>query len=256
MVIFTEYLMVYPPVTMLKPAISYFLILLTVTCMLCSCQLLKENSKNGFNDGIYKKTRLGKKKVYVLNIGEDTITVIPIIELKDSTILLTKQRVNYTEEQNRVKDNKLVHKYYRPSFDFDLMTITMKYRQATNNIPNQMNTNLNGALYGGYRIDEFKLKYKRTPLNSYKQTVTHIGYSVGLYAGIGSTLVYSSTLTQPVAIDYEGVILLTGIAANLALERLTFGMSFGTDRLLDKYNDNWIYEARPYWGFVVGLNIN
>ena len=224
--------------------------------MLSSCILLRENSKNGFNDGIYRKTRLGQKKVYVLNIGEDTITVIPIVKYKDSTVLLTKQRVNYTEQQNKVKDNKLVHKYYRPSFDIDLMTITMKYRQATNNIPNQMNTNLNGALFGGYRIDEYNLNYERTPLNTYKQTVTHLGYSIGLYAGIGSTLINSSTLSQPVAIDYEGVVLLTGIAANLALERLTFGISFGTDRLLDKYNNDWIYEARPYWGFVVGLNIN
>ena len=221
------------------------------------CIVLRQSSKYSFNDGIYQTKRYSNDKVYVLKVEEDTIAVFPVMKFKDSVAILTKQRVNYTSMQKKLKDNKATHTFYRPSFDLDIMTIPMKYRPAIDGFPNQLTTNFNGAFYGGYRIDAYRLQYTRTPLNVYKQSVKHIGYSTGIYAGIGNTLIDGSTLATPAfPIQYEGVLLLTGIAANIALGNLTFGVSLGADHLLDKYHKQWLYEGMACFGFTLGLNID
>ena len=232
-----------------------FIILISV--YFSSCTVLQENSKYNFNDGIYKTRRFSHNQVYVLKIDDDTLAVFPVLQFKDSTAILTKQRVNYTSTQKKFKDNKVSHSFYRPSFDVDAMTIPFKYRPAEYILPNQLTTNFNGALFGGYRIDAYKVNYKRTPLNVYKQKVKHVGYSGGVFAGIGNTFVDEWSLKKPnINIQYEGMILITGLAANVAIEKLTVGVSLGPDFLLDKYHTQWIYEGKPCVGFIIGLDIN
>jgi len=217
--------------------------------------ILQENSKYKFNDGIYQTGRFSHDLVYVLKVDDDTIAVFPVLQFKDSTAILTKQRVNYTSMQRKLRDNKVSHNFYKPSFDLDVMTIPLKYRPSEYTIPNQLTTNFNGAIFGGYRIDDYKVNYKRTPLNVYKQSVKHTGYSAGLYAGIGNTPVDQWSLKTQVNIQYEGMLLIAGIAANMALERFTLGVSFGADYLQDSYHNQWIYEGKPCVGFTVGLDI-
>lgn len=241
----------------MKLSILIFLIISAIfTVFLSGCIILTENSKHSFNDGIYQTKRFSHNKVYVLKVDDDTLSVFPVLEFKDSTAILTKQRVNYTGIQKKMKDGKVVHNFYRPSFDLDVMTIPVKYRPATNLLPNQLTANFNGALYGGYRIDNYRVTYKRTPLNEYKQKVKHIGYSVGLFAGVGNTLIDAFALTNHYDTQYEGVLFISSIAANVAVSNLTFGISFGPDYLLDHNKQLWIYEGKPCIGFTVGLNIN
>ena len=235
--------------------------LLTITLLttagLSSCVLLSQNSKYNFNDGAYRTSPLSKKQVYVLNVDEDTIAVFPIIQFPDSTAILTSRRTNFTSQQRKLRNNKATHNFYRPSFDVDAMALPLKYRPAVDGFPNQLTTNFNGALFGGYRIDAYTLKYKRTPLNMYKQEVKHFGYSAGLYVGIGSTLADASTITQPnFQLQYEGALLITGIATNIAVQNITFGITLGIDHLLDKYHKEWLYEGKPNIAFSLGLNIN
>jgi hypothetical protein len=189
-------------------------------------------------------------------VDSDTIAVFPVLEFKDSTAILTKQRTNYMSTQKKFKDNKAMHTFYKPSFDLDLMTIAMKYRFPEEGVPNQLTTNFNGAAYFGYRIDAYTLKYKRTPLNIYKQAVKHIGYSGGIYAGFGNSLIDGTALNDiNYPLEYEGALLILGVAANIAVDKLTFGLSFGPDFLLDKYHTEWIYEGKPTIGFTLGLNL-
>jgi len=230
-------------------------ILLVCLVYFSSCTVLHESSKYNFNDGIYQTKRFSHEKVYVLKIDDDTIAVFPVLEFKDSTAVLTKQRVNYTSMQRKFKDNKVVHNFYKPSFDLDVMTIPIKYRPAEYILPNQLTTNFNGAIFGGYRIDDYRVNYRRTPLNTYKQSVKHIGYSMGLYAGIGNTPVDQWSLKTAPDIQYEGMLLSGGIAANMAVERFTFGVAIGADYLQDHYRTQWIYEGKPCVGFTVGLDI-
>ncbi len=234
------------------------LAILLLPFLLSSCLIVGKNSaKYSFSDCIYRTKKFGGHDVYVLKVDDDTISVFKVQEFKDSTAILTNQRVNYTSRQRKFKDNKMEHIFYKPSFDIDAMTIAMKYRPETKGVPNQLTTNFNGAVFAGYRVDAYHLNYKRTPLNVYKQSVKHMGYSVGLYAGLGSSLIDGTTLNDPSsAIQYEGVLLITGVAVTTAIQNITFGLSLGTDHLLDKYSSQWIYEGQPYLGFTLGLNIN
>ena len=237
--------------------LNHFLAFTCLILLFSSCTVLQENSKHKFNDGIYQTKRFSHNKVYVLKVDEDTIAVFPVLEFKDSTAILTKQRVNYSSLQKKFKDNKVSHNFYRPSFDIDVMTIPLKYRPAEYILPNQLTTNFNGAVFAGYRLDDYKVSYKRTPLNVYKQTVKHIGYSAGIFAGIGNTLVDEYSLRTPtINIQYEGMILITGVAVNAAIEKFTVGIALGADYLLDKYHDAWIYEGKPCIGFTLGLDLN
>jgi hypothetical protein len=222
-----------------------------------SCGIIRQSAKYNFNDGEYQTRRFSKEKVYVLKVDDDTISVFPIIRYGDSSAVNTRQRVNYTTSQRKLKDNKTKHDFFRPSLDVDIMTIPLKYRLAAGELPNTLTTNFNGALFTGYRIDAYRLNYKRTPLNTYKQTVKHIGYSVGLFAGIGSSVIDNSSLsTGSFNSTYDGVLLITGLAANVAVDNITIGIAAGTDRLLDKHHEHWIYEGQPCIGFTLGLNIN
>ena len=243
---------------MMRKIVGYLMVILAAAVSFSSCLVIGKNSaKYTFSDGIYRTKKFGGHEVYVLRVDDDTISVFQVQEFKDSTAILTNQRVNYTSRQRKFKDNKIEHTFYKPSFDLDAMTIAMKYRPEVNGVPNQLTTNFSGAVFAGYRIDAYHLNYKRTPLNIYKQSVKHMGYSVGLYAGLGSSLIDGTTLNDPSSsIQYEGVLLITGVALTTAIENLTFGVSLGTDHLLDKYSSQWIYEGQPYLGFTLGLNIN
>lgn len=241
---------------MMKNTFVYLIVALACITLLDSCLVLRENAKYNFNDGVYTTKRFSNDKVYVLHVDEDTLAVFPIKEYPDSTAIITAKRVNYTPVQRRFKDNKMVHTFYKPSADFDIMTIPLKYRPAEQPLPNQLTTNFNGALFGGYRIDAYRLKYKRTPLNVYKQNVHHIGYSGGLYLGIGSTLITPVVVRDPnFNLEYEGVILSSGVAVNMAVEKIAFGVAFGFDHLMDRYSSEWIYQGKPCMGFTLGLDL-
>ena len=49
--------------------------------------------------------------------------------------------------------------FKKASFDVDFLTIPFKYRPRQNEFPRQFNTDLNGAIYAGYRNE-----YISTPL--------------------------------------------------------------------------------------------
>src|ERR1700743_2093072 len=145
-----------------------FIGIIMVVASMSSCTMIRQSAKRNFNDGIYTTNRFSKNEVYVLHIDDDTLSVFPVLEFKDSTAILVKQRVNYIANQKKFKDNKTNRTFYRPSVDVDLMTIPLKYRFAAAELPNTLTTNFSGAVFAGYRTDEYRLNYKRTPLNTYK----------------------------------------------------------------------------------------
>lgn len=235
---------------------------LSVICVLSvmwlsGCTVLRETSKYGFNDGIYHTGRFSSSKVYVQHTGGDTIATFPVKKMNDGSNVRAGNIVNFTSVKENGKYGSVSTTFYRPSFDLDIMTMPFKYRPSVNGFPNQLNNNFNGALYSGYRIDAYQLSYRQTPLNVYKQNITHTGYSAGLFLGLGNTAVNSSTLNDPAyTIQYDGVLLLTGAAVNVAVGNLTLGICIGTDHLLDNNRDKWIYQGKLCASLAVGLNLN
>lgn len=238
---------------------STIIITVVLICFLASlsgCIVLRQSAKYTFNDGIYATRVLGKERVYVMHVDEDTLAVMPVKVYKDSTAILTGKRINYTPMQRKIKAGKMVQTFYKPSFDFDVMTMPLKYRPATYGIPRQLVSTFNGALFGGYRLDAYKLKYKRTPLNVYKQDATHMGYSIGVYAGLGSSVINPWVIKDPnFNLEYEGVTIATGLAVNMAVDKIAFGLAFGVDYLTDTNARDWVYQGKPTLGVTLGLDL-
>ena len=143
------------------------------------------------------------------------------------------------------------------SLDADILSILLKYRPSINGFPNQLNTSiLNGALYLGYRTDLYKLTYTQSPLRIFRRDIVHYGFSFGIFTGVGSSGIDEFVTQNGINIQYDGFLNVSGIAVIIALNKLTFGLTFGADHLLDKNRKAWIYQGKPWVGLSVGLNLN
>lgn len=132
-----------------------------------------------------------------------------------------------------------------------------KYDSVDEVNPNQLNTSiLNGALFLGYRTDIHHLRYKKTPFQTYKREITHYGLSFGIFTGIGASRIDEFVTLNALTIQYDGFVNPSGVAAIIAVDKLTFGLTLGVDHLLDKNRKVWIYQGKPWMGLSIGLNLN
>lgn len=146
---------------------------------------------------------------------------------------------------------------FKPSLDIDILTALFKVRpQVKNFLPTQLTANFNGNIYVGHRTDIYQIHYKKNPLDIYKRQINHFGFSGGLFLGLGNTAMNSSTTNNLISTEYDGIILQKGIAGIVAVNKLTIGVSIGFDNLLDKNSNTWIYENKPWFGLMLGLNLN
>ena len=150
--------------------------------------------------------------------------------------------------QSLPSDIKLI----RQSPDLDFVTFPVKYRPASEGVSPQLNSNINGALYLGYRLDRFKTQTQI----GYQGSPDHFGISGGLFAGIGNTFISPTTTAGRQQLEYDGVVFIRGLAVILAVKRFTVGLAIGRDRLTDANDRNWIYRNKTWTGIAVGLNIN
>ncbi len=147
--------------------------------------------------------------------------------------------------------------YFRlKTFDLDAVTVPFKFRPEASLLPRQLTTDFNGNIYLGYRVDRIKLTYQNTPLGS-RQKLKEIGFSAGVFGGLGTTFISPWTTTDPAFTDeYNGCILSRGLAFLVGVNNLTFGLGVGWDYLTDRDKDIWIYQNKPWYGFTIGLNVN
>ena len=59
-----------------------------------------------------------------------------------------------------------------------------------------------------------------------------------------------------IAIEYDGVVWTKGVTGIIGLNNFTTGLAVGWDHLLDRNMAYWIYQGKPWIGFVFGLNLN
>lgn len=229
-----------------------FLLLLSFS----GCSLLGTSTKTGFADDYYtvRKDSL-KEKVYV-DFEEDEITIYSVSGRKESKLKIdpTVPGKIFPKEEKSAELSDL--KFRHSNFDLDLFTMPVKLRPAQNDVPWQLNANLNGAVYAGYRTDKFNLHYTPNPLGKVKRSVTHLGISFGVFSGIGNTFMSPTNTNFYITTEYDGVVWTKGIAAIFALNNFTAGLALGTDNLTDKNKSHWNYEGRPWLGLVLGLNLN
>lgn len=218
------------------------------------CNAVKETSAIQMETGIYKVSTQHNKPFYAV-VEEETITLHPVVKTKQGWIA-------HNDTTSAIKlsvanpANRHPITFTSRSFDLDVVTILFKYRPYRAGFPNQLNTDFNGAVYLGHRTDLYVLSYDTNPLNSYRRRMSHFGYSVGFFGGLGAAGIDEFVTNNQVAADYDGVVITKGIAGLIGVGNLTFGMAVGLDHLMDKNHKVWIYQAKPWLGFTVGLNLN
>ena len=221
------------------------------------CNLLRKGSKYEFSNGYYrmKHTGPGKEKVYVdQQDGEYAVYRVEMLGQKHAvdTAASTKLLLPLSFQGEPPADAV----FWQPSLDLDFLTIPLKYRPSLSSFPRQLNTNLNGGAYIGFRNDVYHLRYSQTPLGKPMRHTTHFGFSFGGFAGLGATAMNPSVTNDQVPIEYDGVILTKGVAGILGVNHFTVGLAIGFDNLLDKNRKYWIYRQKPWIGLAFGLNLN
>lgn len=231
--------------------ISFF-----ISITLSSCGVLNKASKFQLSDGYYAtKLKLSDNKVgkiYVQN-AEDTLKIYETLKDRKSIAVDTSKKPEIFLKNQTNPYSSLI--FRQPSLDIDFLTILLKYRPQIQGFPNQLNTNLNGAVYVGYRNDYYHIRYKKSPF-TFSRYTTHYGFSFGTFAGLGATAINPSVTNNLISSEYDGVIFTKGLAAIIGIDAFTIGLTFGLDNLLDSNKKTWIYESKPWFGLAFGLNLN
>jgi len=218
--------------------------------LLSSCAAIKNTPKADLIEGFYnQKTEKGSQQIYI-NIQEDSLHIYKA----SKNIVDTTQRISYPSEVSKIQEQKT--SFRKNSFDVDFLTIPLKYRSGRLDVPAQLNAFLNGAVYLGYRMDKYIIHYEKTPLYNYKRNISHYGFSLGIFTGVGSVFMSPTNTSNILTQEYDGVVWNKGIGAIIAIDKFTLGLVFGFDNLLDKNKSIWIYEGKSWFGLAFGLNLN
>lgn len=142
-------------------------------------------------------------------------------------------------------------------FDLDVFTIPFKARPPRGPVPVQLNTNFNAAVYFGRRLDFYHVNAR--PLVEGRQTaqIRTVGLGYGVFAGLGSTIINPDVTNQQSRIaEYEGFVVHAGVASIYDARVFNLGLAVGFDQLLGPDGANWIYQRKPWFGVLFGLDLN
>lgn len=230
--------------------LSYLIILVTFTY---SCAPLEQIYSHKFDSGTYKLKVTGaeSEKIY-LDLTDDSVTVYP---LKKNIQGITDASVMYNDKiSSVVQGNPLYNALFvRTSADVDLSTVLLKFRPAMVDVQPQLNANVNGILYAGFRKDFFRFKIHTSPLGNKTAFVRHTGFDMGLFAGIGITPVTPTTTANRTVQEYDGIVFQKGFSAFATYEDMSVGIAVGFDNLTDNNRSIWIYNQKPWIGIVIGI---
>ena len=230
------------------------LVLISYISLLNSgCSILKKTEQTFPENGRYKNISQQPKQIFA-QFADTSIQLYALV--KQNRILKAVKDQLKIFSFPEVRSTPASLQLLRTSFDVDVITIPFKYRFPTKGFPDQLNTNFCGAIYTGLRNDVFKFTYKKNEFDEYRRMISHHGYGMGIFAGIGSTAMNPWVTLNAVEIEYDGFVLSTGIQTAIALNNLTFGLAIGVDNLMDKNKSVWIYQRKPWIGLAVGLNLN
>lgn len=228
---------------------------ITISAFCCdSCMSIRQAGTHDFGDGYYRlKTNTeAPKQVYIV-LTDSSLSILPLISNTKQPAFGSGKKIliNGSVTDSLLQPFTLIRK----SLDIDLSTVLLKYRFRNNTLPNQLSSTLNAAIYGGYRTDYFRIRDQVNPLLQRKRVIQHFEFDMGVFAGIGSTPVNSSTTANAISVEYDGVVFQKGVAFFIGSRNFTLGIGLGTDRLLDKNRKVWIYQEKPWLGLMIGLNL-
>lgn len=219
--------------------------------LLTGCGTLEQAARHGFESGRYRQ-RLpsGSADVYLL-VMPDSAILYPLQSRKPLQADTARGLPFYHNRSVGATPPTLVKR----SLDVDLSAALLKYRFAQPSIPNQLNSQLNINLYAGFRRDYFSFSDHTTPTFSKERRMKHFQFDAGVFAGFGITPVNPSVTNGATTLEYDGIVFQKGFAAFVGIHRLTAGLCLGWDNLLDENRAIWLYQQKPWIGFMIGINL-
>jgi hypothetical protein len=146
--------------------------------------------------------------------------------------------------------------FHKASLDIDITSILLKFRPSVFGLQQQLTSEFNIALYAGWRYDKYAIAGKKNPLGMHMTKIKSHGYDVGFFAGPGVTLISPFTTQNNQINEYSGMIIQTGIAGFIETTVASFGLAVGFDYLMNADRKVWIYQNKPWAGFIVGIALN
>jgi hypothetical protein len=207
---------------------------------------------HGFNSGFYQLESKQKsdQNVYVETTDEKIDVYHQTKKQPDANAFLTIS----LKTSDSIKISPMVFK--KESLDVDITAILLKYRPSVHGLPGQMTTDFNIGLYTGWRYDRYKIESRLDPLGNNYHKINNWGYDFGLFTGPGATIISPFTTQNKVIDEYSGMIIQTGIAGFIESNIASFGIAVGFDSLLNSDREVWIYNKKPWVGFIVGIALN
>jgi hypothetical protein len=142
-------------------------------------------------------------------------------------------------------------------FDLDVFTIPFKARPPQGPVPVQLNTNFNAALYLGRRLDFYHVNSRLLLNGQQEPQIRTVGLGYGVFTGLGSTIVNPDVTNQQAQVaEYEGFVVHLGAAFIYDARIFNLGLAVGVDQLLGPDGPNWIYQRKPWFGVLFGLDLN
>jgi hypothetical protein len=228
--------------------------LVTLLVSTYGCVPFDKIYSHDFNSGYFKLKSNGSKpeKIY-LNLTEDSLFVYPVINKNKSVVLDTigirADKISSVSQGSSIYQSTFI----KTSADVDLSTVIVKYRPAVANVQSQLNSNVNGILYAGFRKDFFRIKSHTSPLRDLNTFIRHTGFDFGFFAGIGITPVNPTVTMNRTTQEYDGIVFQKGISVFGTFENMSIGIALGFDNLLDNNKNIWIYNQKPWIGIVLGI---
>lgn len=239
-----------------KMALKTYVILIPFLASLlifCSCGMLKELPKKEFTTGYYTKRIAGKDNSVYVAVTDTLVSVYNLRKESNVPAVDTSSRITYKQTSTGQPEKAALIKN---SLDVDFLTIPLKVRFSQKYVPAQINANLNGAIYLGYRTDRYNIIYENDPLAKNSRKINHYGFSAGLFTGFGGTFISPTNTANQIEHEYDGIVWSKGFAGIIAIGNFSAGVAIGFDNLLDRNKNIWIYENRGWLGLALGLNLN
>ena len=236
----------------MKSINKYIIISVALFALITSCNTLEKASMHGFNSGFYQLESKQKsdQNVYVETTDEKIDVYHQTKKQPDANAFLTIS----LKPSDSIKISPMVFK--KESLDVDITAILLKYRPSVHGLPGQMTTDFNIGLYTGWRYDRYKIESRLDPLGNNHHKINNWGYDFGLFTGPGATIISPFTTQNKVIDEYSGMIIQTGIAGFIESNIASFGIAVGFDSLLNSDREVWIYNKKPWVGFIVGIALN
>lgn len=231
-----------------KNIIIFFVILISLS----SCNLLEKASLHGFNSGYYQVNIDQKKSQNVyLDITDEKIDLYNLPDTQKIYNLLLTIPLKSSDSLINVS-----YVFSKQSLDIDITSILLKYRPSASGLPSELNSDFNLALYAGWRQDTYDIENEKNPLGKSQPKISNFGYDFGIFVGPGTTTISPFTTRNKREDEYSGMIIQTGIAGFIESDVASFGVSVGFDYLLSPDRAVWIYNKKPWVGFIVGIALN